>query len=65
MAINYFGLVAVHGAVVLPDGGDPVAAVFTQEGVVVKEGDNHGIRRSVRSCPRLARGDTWPPKFYI
>jgi hypothetical protein len=39
VAINLFGLVAVHGQVVLPDGGDPVPAVFTQEGVVVKVGD--------------------------
>ena len=40
VAINFLGEVAFHGAVVDPNaGGDTVPAVFTQEGLVVKEGD--------------------------
>jgi hypothetical protein len=40
VAINLFGDVAFHGDAVVPDtGGDTVKAVFTQDGLVVKEGD--------------------------
>ena len=40
VAINFFVVVAFHGDVIDPDtGGDTVPAVFTQEGLVVKEGD--------------------------
>ena len=40
VAINLFGDVAFHGDAVVPDtGGDTVRAVFTQDGLVVKEGD--------------------------
>jgi hypothetical protein len=39
VAINFLGMVAFHGDVVDPDtGGDTVPAVFTQNGLVVKEG---------------------------
>jgi PKD repeat protein len=39
VAMNFFGHVAFHGDVVIPDAGtDTVPAVFTQEGLVVKEG---------------------------
>ena len=39
VAINLLGLVAFHGEVVAPDaGGDTVPAVFTQDGLVAKEG---------------------------
>ena len=40
VAINDFGQVAFHGEVVNPEpGGDRLSAVFTQDGLVVKEGD--------------------------
>ena len=40
VAINLFGDVAFHGDGIDPDaGGDSVKAVFTQNGLVVKEGD--------------------------
>jgi hypothetical protein len=40
VAINDFGQVAFHGAVVDPAvGDDTLSAVFTQDGLVVKEGD--------------------------
>ena len=39
VAINLFGDVVFHGSIVNPAGSDSVKAVFTQAGVVVKEGD--------------------------
>jgi len=40
VAINLFGEVAFHGDAIDPEvGGDSVKAVFTQNGLVVKEGD--------------------------
>ena len=40
VAINLFGDVAFHGDAIVPDaGGDSVKAVFTQNGLVAKEGD--------------------------
>jgi hypothetical protein len=40
VAINLFGDVAFHGSVIVPDAGsDSVKAVFTQAGVIAKEGD--------------------------
>jgi hypothetical protein len=40
VAINLFGEVAFHGDAIVPDaGGDSVKAVFTQNGLIAKEGD--------------------------
>jgi len=62
VAINLFGQVAFHGEVVDPDAGpDAVAAVFTQDGLVAKQGgtltDDTTIVEEIRESGGVAIND--------